>query len=147
MTKPTAVLFDLDGTLTDPQSGITRCIQHALVSLGCVAPASDKLRWCIGPSLHQSFAQLIKEPNRRAAPPRLCSGHANSSNVPPSVTALDVAMALASTLSRQYPRPYEEVSCQPCFGNKLSLDRIVETWVLTVRVSRALVHGQTDSNM
>lgn len=24
------ILFDLDGTLTDPKEGITKCVQHAL---------------------------------------------------------------------------------------------------------------------
>jgi phosphoglycolate phosphatase len=28
------LLFDLDGTLTDPKPGISRCIQHALTELG-----------------------------------------------------------------------------------------------------------------
>ena len=28
------ILFDLDGTLTDPREGITRSIQHALAQLG-----------------------------------------------------------------------------------------------------------------
>ena len=28
------LLFDLDGTLTDPKLGITTCVQYALHSLG-----------------------------------------------------------------------------------------------------------------
>ncbi len=31
------VFFDLDGTLTDPKEGITRCIQYALEKLERVA--------------------------------------------------------------------------------------------------------------
>ncbi len=31
-------LFDLDGTLTDPGEGITRCVQYALRSLGIEEP-------------------------------------------------------------------------------------------------------------
>lgn len=53
------LLFDLDGTLTDPFPGITRCIQHALVALGHPAPTAESLRWCIGPPLKQSFAALL----------------------------------------------------------------------------------------
>ena len=53
------VLFDLDGTLTDPFVGITRSLDHALVKLGRVSPAPDELRWCIGPPLKTSFAVLL----------------------------------------------------------------------------------------
>ncbi|MDC0325600.1 HAD hydrolase-like protein [bacterium] len=54
------LLFDLDGTLTDPFVGITRCIQHALTSLGRNSPPADDLRWCIGPPLTDSFRVLLK---------------------------------------------------------------------------------------
>ncbi len=54
-----AVLFDLDGTLTDPKIGITRSIQHALASMGKVPPGEDELLWCIGPPLQDSFARLL----------------------------------------------------------------------------------------
>ncbi|ADZ70215.1 HAD family hydrolase [Polymorphum gilvum] len=53
------VLFDLDGTLTDPFPGITRSIQHALEALGAPVPAAEALRWCIGPPLAESFAVLL----------------------------------------------------------------------------------------
>ena len=32
--KPDWVLFDLDGTLTDPFEGITGCVQYALEKMG-----------------------------------------------------------------------------------------------------------------
>ncbi len=54
-----AVLFDLDGTLTDPRPGITRCIQHALTALGREAPSEEELLWCIGPPLQESFPRLL----------------------------------------------------------------------------------------
>lgn len=54
-----ALFFDLDGTLTDPKEGITRCIQHALSALGAESPATEALLWCIGPPLLQSFEQLL----------------------------------------------------------------------------------------
>ena len=53
------LLFDLDGTLTDPFVGITNCIRHALIALGRTSPSPDELRWCIGPPLHQSFLTLL----------------------------------------------------------------------------------------
>ncbi|GBE93035.1 HAD family hydrolase [Nostoc cycadae] len=55
-----AILFDLDGTLTDPKPGITRCIQYALSELGHIAPEVDELNWCIGPPIKDSFSQLLK---------------------------------------------------------------------------------------
>lgn len=51
--------FDLDGTLTDPKAGITRCIQYALGKLGQVAPPEDELTWCIGPPLLGSFEKML----------------------------------------------------------------------------------------
>ena len=53
------ILFDLDGTLTDPGKGITRCIQYALDQLGTIIPPSDQLTWCVGPPLKASFAHLL----------------------------------------------------------------------------------------
>lgn len=53
------VLFDLDGTLTDPKDGITRCIQFSLGRLGRKAPPADDLMWCIGPPLRKSFSRLL----------------------------------------------------------------------------------------
>lgn len=52
------ILFDLDGTLTDPEIGITRCIQHALASLGRPVPAAESLRRCIGPEIVATMAEL-----------------------------------------------------------------------------------------
>lgn len=45
------VIFDLDETLTDPKSGITRCIQYALSELGYQPPDANELLWCIGQPL------------------------------------------------------------------------------------------------
>jgi phosphoglycolate phosphatase len=53
------ILFDLDGTLTDPQPGITRSIQYALEKLGKPVPAVDDLLWCIGPPLQASLRKML----------------------------------------------------------------------------------------
>lgn len=53
------VLFDLDGTLTDPYQGITKCFSHALMALDRPAPPQVNLKWCIGPPLKNSFAKLL----------------------------------------------------------------------------------------
>ena len=52
------ILLDLDGTLTDPYDGISRCVLHALTGLGRAAPSTDVLRSFIGPPLQESFAGL-----------------------------------------------------------------------------------------
>lgn len=53
------VLFDLDGTLTDPFEGITRSIRYALQELGRTPPPPAELSWCIGPPLLRSFVSLL----------------------------------------------------------------------------------------
>ena len=59
MSRIDAIFFDLDGTLTDPKVGITRCIQHALGELGATPPDADELTWCIGPPLLESFKSML----------------------------------------------------------------------------------------
>jgi len=49
------ILFDLDGTLTDPREGITRSVQHALARLGIDEPDLQALEHFIGPPLLQCF--------------------------------------------------------------------------------------------
>lgn len=56
---PENILFDLDGTLTDPKDGITRSISYALGQLGFESPHEDHLIWCIGPPLKESFGRLL----------------------------------------------------------------------------------------
>jgi phosphoglycolate phosphatase len=53
------LLFDLDGTLTDPFPGITRCIAYALERIGAPVPPADQLCRCIGPPLKHSLARLL----------------------------------------------------------------------------------------
>lgn len=52
------VCFDLDGTLTDPFEGITRCIQFALEREGLEVLAQKDLARCIGPPLLGSMTEL-----------------------------------------------------------------------------------------
>jgi len=54
-----ALLFDLDGTLTDPKPGITRSIAHALERMGRESPPLDDLAFAIGPPLRKSLARLL----------------------------------------------------------------------------------------
>lgn len=54
------ILFDLDGTLTDPEIGITSAVQHALRRMGMVVADRTALRSFIGPPLHRSFAAYCR---------------------------------------------------------------------------------------
>jgi phosphoglycolate phosphatase len=54
-----AVLFDLDGTLTDPYVGITTTFLHALRGLGQPLPDEATLRSWIGPPLHDTFRAYL----------------------------------------------------------------------------------------
>lgn len=60
------ILFDLDGTLTDPREGITRSVQHALAKLGIDEPDLTALEHFIGPPLLQCFMQTYGFDEARA---------------------------------------------------------------------------------
>jgi phosphoglycolate phosphatase len=57
------LMFDLDGTLTDSRLGITRCIQHALATMGAMVPPGEALTKYVGPPLAASFATLLDTSN------------------------------------------------------------------------------------
>ena len=48
------LLFDLDGTLTDPKEGITKCVQYALSRFG-IERSCEELVCFIGPPLIEQF--------------------------------------------------------------------------------------------
>ena len=54
------LLFDLDGTLTDPKEGICTCVQYALSSFGIDEPDLDRLEPFIGPPLKDSFMEFYQ---------------------------------------------------------------------------------------
>jgi phosphoglycolate phosphatase len=58
MAPPPVVLFDLDGTLTNPKVGITVTMQHALRAVGVIVDDPDELTWCIGPPIIDNFARF-----------------------------------------------------------------------------------------
>ena len=51
------ILFDLDGTLTDPKLGITKSVAYALKSYGIQVDDLDSLLKFIGPPLQESFVK------------------------------------------------------------------------------------------
>ena len=52
------ILFDLDGTLTDPGLGITNSVMHALHRYGIEVSDRTELYKFIGPPLHESFERF-----------------------------------------------------------------------------------------
>lgn len=52
------VLFDLDGTLTDPKEGITKSVAYALEAYGIHVEDLDSLCKFIGPPLKDSFVKF-----------------------------------------------------------------------------------------
>ena len=69
MTDAAAVLFDLDGTLTDSAAGIQRSTREALRRLNAEdggrrpIPGESELGWIVGPPLRESFIKLAGEDN------------------------------------------------------------------------------------
>src|SRR5262245_62144609 len=60
------ILFDLDGTLTDPREGITRSVQYALAKLDIHEQELANLEHFIGPPLLQCFMQTYSLSESRA---------------------------------------------------------------------------------
>lgn len=64
-----AILFDLDGTLTESGEGITKSVQYALEKLGKPEPDLESLKVFVGPPLLEQFmkyADLDEETARQA---------------------------------------------------------------------------------
>ena len=57
-TTYTHLLFDLDGTLTDPMEGITRSVQYSLRHFGIEVTDLRSLTPFIGPPLAESFREF-----------------------------------------------------------------------------------------
>lgn len=64
-----AILFDLDGTLTESGEGITKSVQYALEKMGRPKPDLSELLVFVGPPLLEQFmkyADLTEEEGRKA---------------------------------------------------------------------------------
>lgn len=54
-----AILFDLDGTLTDSGTGITNSVIYSLKKYGIEVPSREELYGFIGPPLHESYRNFF----------------------------------------------------------------------------------------
>ncbi|MBM7586019.1 phosphoglycolate phosphatase [Bacillus pakistanensis] len=57
MRNKKVILFDLDGTLSDPKVGITKSVQYALQKMSISVNDLTKLEIFIGPPLQDSFSE------------------------------------------------------------------------------------------
>ncbi len=53
-----AILFDLDGTLTDSGEGIINCAQYAFQQMGYPVPPREEMRVFVGPPLWDTFERF-----------------------------------------------------------------------------------------
>lgn len=60
------VLFDLDGTLTNPYLGITNGIMYALEKMGREIPPREELKSFIGPPLYDEFRRKFSMSDEQA---------------------------------------------------------------------------------
>ena len=58
------LIFDLDGTLTDPREGITRCYAHVLEHLGRPVPPLHEFERFIGPPTRQVVSEILGTSDR-----------------------------------------------------------------------------------
>jgi phosphoglycolate phosphatase len=63
-TQP-AIVFDLDGTLSDPAVGIARSFNYALTRFGLPEQEPENLLKYIGPPLDMTFSELLTAPDSR----------------------------------------------------------------------------------
>lgn len=109
-----AVLFDLDGTLTDPAEGITGSFRHALASVGHPVGDDVDLRWMIGPAIVDNFnrqglpAHLHGEATLAYRARHLEVGLFQARLIPGIVEVLDRLVACEIPLSLATAKPVEQ---------------------------------------
>lgn len=59
MSRPRALFFDLDGTLTDSSPGILNCLVHAMEALDRPVPPRSELQASIGPPLQETLLRWL----------------------------------------------------------------------------------------
>lgn len=66
MREKNIILWDLDGTLTDPGEGITKSVAYALDKFGIAVPDLRELYCFIGPPLLETFMERYAFPKEQA---------------------------------------------------------------------------------
>lgn len=65
LEKYEIILFDLDGTLTDPKVGITKAVKYALSKYDIKVEGLEELEKFIGPPLSESFKEFYSFPDEK----------------------------------------------------------------------------------
>lgn len=60
-SNPSTLIFDLDGTVSDPSLGIYRCFNYSLEEHGLPLVSYAQIATLIGPPLDQSFSKLYPD--------------------------------------------------------------------------------------
>jgi phosphoglycolate phosphatase len=58
------LIFDLDGTLIDPWSGVHASLQQVFSELDLKLPPAEDLRWIVGPPIRESLTKILAEQGR-----------------------------------------------------------------------------------
>jgi phosphoglycolate phosphatase len=109
-----AVVFDLDGTLTDPAVGITGSFRHALAAVGHPAAADLDLTWMIGPSMAENLTRYGLPPELHAEAVavyrerHVAVGLYEATVVPGVVAVLDALVADGVPLAMATAKPEEQ---------------------------------------
>jgi phosphoglycolate phosphatase len=130
-----AVLFDLDGTLTDPREGITRSIAYALERMGREPPPLDSLTFAIGPPLRASLARLIGTDAREAVERALAHYRERFADVGLFENALYAGIGEALSQLREAGLPLFVATSKP----RVYAERIVRHFALDAHFEA--VHG------
>ena len=60
MSERRVIVFDLDGTLSDPREGVVKSFNYALERLGRPSAPASALTKYIGPPLREAFSELLE---------------------------------------------------------------------------------------
>ena len=104
MARFSTILFDLDGTISDPKSGITKSVAYALDYLKIPYPSLDSLTVFIGPPLRDSFLDYgVKERDVNTAIAKYREYYTNENGIF-DLTVYDKKIFLATCKVRSYAR-------------------------------------------
>lgn len=115
-----AVLFDLDGTLTDPAEGITGAFRHAVASVGHPAEADADLTWIIGPAVRDNLARYGLPDEHHDLVVRTFRAHMTEVGLFQATVIAGIAQVLASLQDAGVPLAL--ATAKPTYQAEISLE-------------------------
>jgi phosphoglycolate phosphatase len=67
LARPTAILWDLDGTLIDQTAAILRCFSEVITEMGYPSPGEQAIRRSMGGTMAETMEIFVDEPKLEAA--------------------------------------------------------------------------------